>query len=167
MPALPKPKYAISELYMYREFGSREEYAKATGQEAPPWNPGRSIKQWYDPEAAKSPKRAIIYDRVLAVSEIGVPLSGTDGKPFLEPLVLAKDEAATVNFTDHRTPTNQTFVPIPVPLRALEPEEQLDFDFEGVVVRNTAWLETHWGAGYTDKDRELLQAIARKLNVPA
>lgn len=165
MSALPMPKYDLKKLYLFPEYGSREEYAKATGQEAPPWNPGRAMKIWFDPNAAASPKRSIIYDRVLAVSEIGVPLRDGDDRPFLEPLVLEKTEAALVNFPDFRTPTDTKLVPVPVPLRALDPEEELIFDFGGVVVRNKAWLETHWGNGYTERDRLLLQSIARKLNV--
>jgi hypothetical protein len=159
------PKYELRKLYLFPEYGSRDEYSKVTGQEAPPWNAARPLKLWFDPNAAASPKRAIIYDRVLAVSEIGVPLRDPGGSPFVEPLVLEKSEAASVNLPDHRTPTNITLVPVPVPLRALDAEEELIFSFEGVVVRNKAWLETHWGDGYTEQDRKLLQAIARKLNV--
>jgi hypothetical protein len=168
MAALPMPKYQLRLLNLFPEYGSREDYQKATGLEPPPYSPNRPLKLWFDPEAAKSIKRTIYYDRVLAVSEIGLPIPGPDGKPFLEPLVLPKNEAATVNIPAYKsTPSDQVLIPVPVPVRALEPEEELDFAIEGVVVRNKAWVDANWGSGYTEKDRQLLQAIARKLNVTA
>ena len=167
MSALPLPKYELQKLCLFPEFGSREDYRKATGQEAPPWTPGRPLKLWFDPAAADSPKRSIIYDQVLAVSEHGVALHGPDDKPFLEPLVLYKQEAATVNLRpEGAPPPEEELVPVPVPLRALDPEEELDFDWGGIViVRNKTWKqeEDASGSGFGEKDRALLTAIAKKL----
>jgi hypothetical protein len=164
---LPMPKYLLSRLYLYPEYASREAYTKAVGVAPPPYNPSLPLKTWFDPEAAKSPKRAILYDRVLGISVTGTPIPGPDGKPYLEPLVLARNEAANVNIPEYgSTPSDEVLVAVPIPVRVLEADEQLEFAFEGVIVRNTSWSDPQWGSGYTTKDRELLQAIARKLNVP-
>jgi hypothetical protein len=34
-----------------------------------------------------------------------------------------------------------------------------------MVVRNKAWIETHWGDRYVGRDRTLLQGLAHKLSV--
>ena len=101
--------------------------------------------------------------------DTGTVLAGSDGNPALDALVLDRDEAANVNIPP--SGTGATNIPgadrpeIPVPLRPLEPNEELFFDFGRVVaVKNTelfAQLET----GFTQQDRSLLQAIARKLGV--
>jgi len=166
MPALPFPKYGIRELYLFPYYDTRERYQAETGMEPPPFNPEKPPKYWFDPEAAHSEKRSILYERVLALSEDGHVLKGSDGRPMIEPLLLKKDEAATVNIplklVANEPGTNQPA--IPVPLRALDPDEELAFDpFAGPVVINKKLMPD--GVVFSKFDRDLLLAIARKLNV--
>lgn len=164
MSALPYPKYSIANLYLFPVYSTREEYEKATGEEAPPWNPYRQPKYWFDPAASQSPSRRVVYNYALAD-----PPGGPDGKPMLDALVLDRDEAATVNIPPKGPGTTNTpgagAPEVPCPMRPLAPNEELAFDFAGIiVVRNTdlwATLET----GFSTGDRRLLQAIARKLGV--
>lgn len=97
MPALPFPKYGVRELYLYPYYDTRERFQAETGIEPPPFDPAKPPKYWFDPEAAQSPKRSILYENVLAFSEQGHVLAGPDGRPMLEPLLLRKEEAANVN----------------------------------------------------------------------
>lgn len=166
MPALPFPKYSLGNLYLFPYYPTREDYQRATGQEPPPWNPYRQPKYWFDPAAKDSKSRRVVYERVLAD-----PPAGPDGKPMLDVLVLDREEAATVNIPPKGP--GATNVPgadapeVPVPLRPLEPDEELAFDFGGiVVVRNKhLWAELERQSGFTAEDRRLLAAIARKLGI--
>lgn len=167
MPAQSSPIYGLSNLYLFPVFQTREAYKKATGQEAPPYDPTKRLKSWFDPKALESPRRKIIYDNVLAANEHGLPISDANGKPMLEPLVIDREEAAAVNIP-YKAPgvPDQPYTgpEWPVPLRPLEPNEELFFQFGNVVaVKNT---ETYPDLeGFGPKDRALLLAIARKLGV--
>ena len=170
MSALPYPKYSIQNLYLFPRHDTREAYHKAIGQYPPEWNPYRLPKYWFDPKAKQNPSRVVMYAQALVTDpDTGAVLAGSDGNPALDALVLDRDEAANVNIPP--SGTGATNIPgadrpeIPVPLRPLEPNEELFFDFGRVVaVKNTelfAQLET----GFTQQDRSLLQAIAKKLGV--
>lgn len=167
MAALPYPKYSLDKLYLFPYYQTREDYRRATGQEPPPWNPNRAPKYWFDPNAAQSQRRSVVYEYALATSETGAPLVGPDGRPMLDVLVLSKDEAATVNIP----PKEVTNVPgadrpeVPCPLRPLEPDEELFFDFGGVVAVKNRKLFAELDRGFTPEDRALLRAIAEKLGV--
>lgn len=166
MPALPFPKYGIRELYLYPYYDTRERFQAETGMEPPPFNPDKPPKYWFDPEAAHSQKRSILYENVLAISEQGHVLKGEDGRPLLEPLLLKKDEAASVNIPLKLVANEPgAAVPaVPVPLRALHEDEELAFDaFAGVVVINKKLMAEP--VEYGKFDRDLLIAIGRKLNV--
>lgn len=165
MPALPYPKYGLDKLFLFKVFQSRQEYREITGSEPPEYTSARPPKFWFDPAAKDSVRRNVVYERVLALGANGLPIAGPDGKPCLEPLVLLKDEAANVNIPDNKS-NGVAEPPVPVPLRALDPDEELAFDFGGaVVVRNKKLWEQIVSEGFTTKDRELLQAIAQKLGV--
>lgn len=168
MPALPLPKYGVDKLFLFRVFQNQEEYREVTGMEPPEYSPHRPPKFWFDPKAKDSPRRNVIYDQVIALGANGLPIAGPDGKPVLEPMVLLKDEAATVNIP----PTVKGFVvgpaepAVPVPLRPLEEDEELVFEFGGAVgVRNKKLWEEMAVGGYGAEDRALLKAIAKKLGV--
>lgn len=170
MPALPYPKYSITNLYLFPTYATREEYQKATGQEAPPWNPYRQPKSWFDPNARSSPSRRVVYDRALATDpDTGGVVAGPDGQPMLDALVLDRDEAASVNIPAKGL--GATNVPgagrpgIPVPLRPLEPNEKLFFDFGGIVAVKNLDLFEQIESGFTNQDRSLLKAIAKQLGV--
>jgi hypothetical protein len=166
MPALPYPKYGIRELYLFPYYDTRERFQAETGIEPPPFDPTRPPKHWFDPNAAQSTKRTVIYENALAMSEDGHVLKGEDGRPMLDSLGLKKEHAATVNIPIKKVANEPgADVPaVPVPLRPLDPDEELAFEpFGGVVVLNKKLMAEFVTFGKYDRD--LLVAIARKLNV--
>ena len=166
MPALPYPKYSVANLYLFPNYDSRETYQKALGVEPPAWNSNRAPKYWFDPKAKDSPRRNVVYDFTIATSESGAPLASPDGKPMLDLLVVTKAEAATVNIPPKVANVPGADVPaVPFPLRALEPDEELYFDFGGVVAVKNTQLFGALEQGFMPKDRALLAAIANKLGV--
>lgn len=167
MAALPQPKYGLNQLYLFPVYQTRADYKAATGKEPPPFDPTRPSQHWFDPEASKSPKRILVYDRALAIDEKGYPKRDANGKPYLEPLVLPKTEASTVNipYKEAANEPSSGLPDVPVPCRELHDDEELDFDFGGVVIVRNKNFADQTVVGYTAADRELLRAIARKLNV--
>ncbi len=168
MAALPFAKYGIEKLFLFPTYQSRAEYLKATGLEPPEFDRSRPPKTWFDPAAEKSTKRTVLYNCVLATDEKGYPILDQDGKLYFEPMVLSKQEAATVNLipggASNGPGTDQ--VPVPIPMRPLEPVEELIRGFGGIIgVRNTSIAE-EGPTSFTHADRELIRAIARKLGVP-
>jgi hypothetical protein len=171
LPALPFPKYNISNLYLFPTYATREDYQAATGQEAPAWNPYRQPKSWFDPKAKESVSRRVVYEYALAINEdTGALLRDANGLPYLDALVLDRDEAATVNIPPKGP--GMTNVPgadvpeVPVPMRALEPNEQLYFDWGSILmVKNTDLFEQSSGDGFSQADRDLLKKIAARLQV--
>jgi hypothetical protein len=168
MPALPLPKYGLDKLYLFRVFQDQEEYRQVTGMEPPEYSDRRPPKFWFDPKAMESPRRNVIYDQVIALGANGMPVAGPDGKPVLEPLVLLREEAATVNIPPRvkGVMLGPAEPSVPVPLRALEEDEELVFEFGGAVgVRNKKLWEELAAGGFSAEDRALLKAIAKKLGV--
>ena len=169
MPALPYPKYGLDHLYLFPYHQTREAYQKASGEEPPPWNPQKPPKYWRDPKALQSARRNVVYDSVVATSQGGSPLAGPDGKPVLDLMVLSKEDAASVNIPPKGPGVSNVpgaDVPeVPCPLRPLEPNEELFFDFGGVVVVKNLDLYPKIEVGFTSGDRDLLRAIGRKLGV--
>jgi hypothetical protein len=170
LPALPQPKYPITSLYLFKTYQTREEYQADTGQEPPAWNPYRQPKTWFDPKAKLSPSRKVVYEHALATdSDTGSFLLDSKGRPYLDALVLDRDEAATVNIPPRGMGmTNVPGADVPevvVPMRALEPNEELFVDVGGLpMVKNTD-LYPKLEVGFTQADRDLLAKIARKLGV--
>ena len=170
MPALPYPKYSISNLYLFPAYTTREDYQKATGQEPPPWNPYRQPKSWFDPQARSSASRRVVYQYALATdpNTNSLPFDA-NGVPKLDALVLDREEAATVNIPPKGP--GMTNIPgadvpeVPVPMRPLEPNEELCLDFGGIVVVKNKDLFAQLESGFGQKDRELLRAIAQKLGI--
>lgn len=168
MAALPIPKYGLEKLYLFPYFQTREQYRQAMGQEPPPFDPTRPPQGWFDPQMVHSTKRTVIYENVLAIDEKGRAKRNEDGVPYFEPLMILRTEAATVNIPE-KVAANEpgTEVPeVPVPLRALDADEELIIDFGGVVMVRNKTLNTETPVNFSAQDRELLKAIARKLNVP-
>jgi hypothetical protein len=55
-PAQPnQPQYQISALYLFPVYSTRAAYQQATGQQAPPFDPTRPVKQWLDPAPSGQP----------------------------------------------------------------------------------------------------------------
>ena len=167
MAALPQPKYGLQHLFLFPVYQTREDYKAATGEEPPPFDPTRPAQYWRDPEASKSARRVIVYEHVLATDERGYPKRDAKGKPYFEPLALPKMEAAAVNIP-YKKAANEPSSGLPdvlPPCRALHDDEELDFDFGGIVVVKNKNFESETVVGFTLGDRELIRAIARKLNV--
>lgn len=167
MAALPIPKYGLDKLYLFPYFQTREQYRLAVGQEPPPFDENRPPQGWYDPQMAQSSKRTVIYENVLAINEKGQPRRDADGNPFFEPLMMLRTEAATVNIPPKRSANEPgTGVPeVPPPVRELDADEELIIDFGGIVTVRNKKLNTEIPVNFSAQDREILRAIARKLNV--
>jgi hypothetical protein len=164
MARLPYPIYGLENLYLFPRYQTREDYLKATGAEPPPFDARKAPKYWFDPKAKESPRKNVVYDYILAMGPGSAALPGPDGKPMLDLLLLGKDEAGTVNIPPNASCVPGADVPeVPFPLRALEPGEELCFQFAGIVaVRNVEVFES-LKEGFTAADRALIQSIARKL----
>ena len=169
MPTQGEVRYGIEQLYLFPYFQTREEYQKATGQEPPKFDGTRPPKYWFDPAAKDANRRNVTYDQVIAYSASGSPLLDDNGNPTLELMMLNKDDAAVVNIP----PKGLGFSniagadkpEIPPPLRALRPDEELFVPFGSIVaVRIKGTLEPD--RGFTEDDRSLLVAVAKKLGVP-
>lgn len=161
----------LQNLYLFPVFQTREAYAKATGAEPPPFDPTKPVKSWYDPKAATEPRRKLVYDNVLALADNGAPLVDEQGRPYTEPLLIDREDAARVNipvkdFSGRIQEAHTIGVEIPVPMRALTQNEELFFQFGGTVVavRNKGAVNDE-PTDFTTGDRVLLQAIAAKLGV--
>jgi hypothetical protein len=165
--ALPLPKYGLNKLYLFPYYQSRDEYQKATGAEPPPYDPTKDPKHWFDPAAAQSAKKYFIYDRILAIDNDGMGRHGPDGKPFFEELVLSRQEAATLNIPHgYANEANNGKPPIPCPVRPLDDDEELAFEWADIVVVHNKKLWGDLTISWSPQDRELLRAIAKKLGVP-
>ena len=168
MPALPFPQYGLQHLYLFPYYQTREDYQKATGTEPPAWNPAKPPKYWFDPKAKQATKRSILYDAVITVAENGAPIPGPDSKPQTEPLLIPRDEAATVNIPPKGA--NVANVPgadqpeVQPPLGPLAAEEELAFGFAGIVIVKNKNLQPDPGT-FTRDDRALLAKVAAKLGV--
>jgi hypothetical protein len=168
MPVKGEVRYGLEKLHLFPYYQTREAYEAATGVAPPKFDGTRPPKYWFDPAAKDSTRRNIIYDQILAYAANGSPLVDENGKPMLDFLMLYKEEALAVNIPPKGIGTAN--IPgadkpeVPPPLRALRPDEELFFPFPGVVaVRIKGTLEPD--RGFTEEDRELLLAIARKLGV--
>ncbi|MBL8229015.1 MAG: hypothetical protein JNL98_11075 [Bryobacterales bacterium] len=170
MATLPFPTYGISNLYLFPVYQTREAYRQATGMEPPPYDENKPVKSWFDPRAMENSRRKIVYENVIAYAANGAALVGPDGKPVLEPLMIDRDFAATVNIAPKAAgvpDVPHTGEEIPVPIRALEPNEELYFQFGGsVAVKNKDLFgKLTESGGFTAEDRILLRKIAEKIGV--
>lgn len=167
MAALPLPTYGLEKLFLFPIYQNRAQYLSATGVEAPEFDLSRPPKYWFDPEANNAPKRSLLYECVLAVNDRGKPVFGPDGKPYFEPMMLFKQEAATVNLPlgDYANEPGTEVPPVPVPMRALEPEEELIEGFGGVLLVRNKNIPEEGPTSFSYQDRETIRAIARKLGV--
>lgn len=167
MSLLQPTRWGIAKLYRFPYFQTREAFLEANGYEAPPFTTQRPPKYWIDESARNADRRIVVYDQVIAYAANGSPLVGLNDQPVTESLSLFREEAYTVNIPP--TGVNiegASLPPVPVPLRALAADEELFFSMPGVVaVRLKSHLEPD--RGFTEADRSLLVAIARKLGLAA
>jgi hypothetical protein len=159
--------YPINTLYQFPVFQTREEYFKATGEEAPLWDPYKPVKIWFDPAARTTRSRTVLYDNVLLYDKNGMVMPDEKGRPMTDQLALLREEAGQVNMLPTETLVDygpgSKVAPIPVPMRALKPNEELVFTFGGVVaVRDKETFRNTINA-FTVSDRQLLERIALKI----
>jgi hypothetical protein len=76
-----EPYYGIERLYLFDRF-TRESFRKKMGQQAPPFDPGRRIKRWYDSTAKRGPYSYLCFN--------------WDKKEF-ETYTITGEEAASIN----------------------------------------------------------------------
>ena len=167
MATLPLQIYGLEKLFLFPVYQNRAQFLKATGADAPAFDTSKPPKYWFDPNAAKTTKRSLMYDNVLATDEKGQAVFGPDGKAFFEALLLFKQEAATVNLPigDYANEPGTDKPPVPVPMRALEPNEELIQGFGGVILVRNNDIPDEGPTSFTYQDRETIRAIARKLGV--
>ena len=169
MAALPLPKYGLENLFLFPVYQNRAQYRSAFGVDAPEFDITKPPKYWFDPNADKAPKRSLLYECVLATDERGKPVFDEDGKAYFEPMMLFKEEAATVNLPigDYANEPGTEVPPVPVPMRALAPEEELIQVFGGVIMVRNKNIPEEGATSFSFQDRETIRAIARKPGVPA
>jgi hypothetical protein len=170
MATQPAITYGLEKLFLFRYYGTREEYAAVIGHEPPPFDPTKPPKYWFDPAALSTGRRNVVYDNVIALDMNGHPLRSPEGKPVLEPIMLPSAQAAAVNIPEHKGTNEPGTDQLPIPMPINEPPEgdELFFDIMGnVSVRNIKlWQDAANRGAFSQTDRELLRAIARKLGVP-
>lgn len=165
-------RWSIDRLYVFPYYQTREAYQAAVGVEPPPFDASRPPKAWFDPNAKATGKRFVVYDRVVAYSQSGSPIVSESNQPVTEQLLLPVDEAATVNIPP-KGPTVANIkgadVPeVPCPLRPLNADEEIFFSFPGVVsVRLKGEPQPAKDGSFTEDDRMILMAIARKVGIAA
>ena len=165
------PVKGLDSLYIFPYYQTREAFEQATGRPCPAWNPNLPPKYWYDPKAAESTRRNVVFDNTLVYSLDGTILQDTAGRPTLDVLVLPKEQAASVNIPDKKL--GAANIPgadrpeVPVPLRVPGEDEEIFFIFgQTVAVRSkTAWAQTQ--NVFTAADRAMLKKIAEKVGVAA
>ncbi len=161
--------FPINDLYVFPSFQTRDDYFKATGEEAPDWDPNRPVKSWFDPAARNTNKRTFLYDVVLMYDRNGMVLPDEKGVPQLEQLALLREEAGRVNILPREKMVDygpgSKVAPIPVPMRPLKANEELVFTFGGVVAVRIKDAYKSTVNAFTVNDRQLLEKIAQKLGV--
>lgn len=170
MPNQRQPFYPFDTVFLFPYYSTREEYEKAVGRPAPLWDGTKPPKYWFDPKAMEAPRKLVVYESVLAISENGTLLRDeTNQRPQLDMLVLTKEQAATVNIPPKGLAAGH--VPgaekpeVPMPLRPLRDNEELFFRFGGTIVVRDKEYYAQTQVGFTADDRVMLQAIAAKLGV--
>ena len=161
--------FPINDLYVFPYFQTRDDYFKATGEDAPAWDPNKPVKGWFDPAARTTNKRTMLYDNTLLYDKTGQVIPEPHGVPQVDQLALLKEDAGAVNILPRERMVDygpgSKVAPIPVPMRALKPNEEFVFTFGGIVaVRLKDAYKTTVNA-FTIGDRQLLEKIAQKLGV--
>ncbi len=111
----------------------------------------------------------MLYDIALLYDKTGQVIPDAHGVPQVDQLALLKEDAGAVNMLPRETMVDygpgSKVASIPVPLRALKPNEEFVFTFGGIVaVRLKDAYKTTVNA-FTIGDRQLLEKIAQKLGV--
>jgi hypothetical protein len=164
------PVSGLAELYLFPYYATQEAYKLATGQEAPPYQPFKPRKYWFDPAANQTSKRYMTYDHAVVTSADGYTAAqGPDFKPYTDQLILLREDSASVNIPIERLhAAGEVVVVAPevqVPIRALEEGEELAFGLGGAVVCSRPVIVEQAYGGFTPADRHLLEAIAERIGI--
>jgi hypothetical protein len=144
---IKKPTASLHEIALFPVFQTREDYETLLRKPCPAPDPDRRAKYWFDPAYSdvtpdNDDYEAVTY-RVPAINVLnGLPIADQDGRVKTTLITLWKWEAGSVNIP--RGITNEfpsyanitKFAPVPVPIRELEPEEELLVVNGVLVVRN-------------------------------
>jgi hypothetical protein len=117
--------------YKFPLYRTPEDYQRGVGGASPRFDSRRPPKFWFDP-AARNPQapRKISYDVIAYDGRTPVLLDGQ--RPFVEPMLLSREEAGTVNIPPDVTNFPGADAPeVPMPLRALEPWAKLEMGGAG------------------------------------
>lgn len=177
-----QPEAPLHDIMLFPYYQTREDVladlgAKAASVMGPP-DPSMRRKHWYDPAyaGAEDDGEPVFYDVVHLHPQTGQPVLGADGRPKLTRLALSKPEAGRLNIgtgAANEFPAATVFMrlqPYPFPVRPLHPDEELAMSsgpMPVVVVRNRV-LQAQKplpDGVFTERDRQVLMAIARKLGV--
>lgn len=182
------PEAPLSDIYLFPVYQSREDvYNSGLSRSLiekvlPPCNQNRRAKHWFDPRYvdAEDDGEPVIYDVVQFNPNTGMPVLDQDGKPKITKLAMEKSAAGRMNIGTGRAnefPLDSTYMrlkPYPVPIRELHPDEELAAAAGfgaiagNVVVRNKKLYSPPVQGlccGFTEEDRRVLLAIARKLGI--
>jgi hypothetical protein len=164
--------FPISRIYKFPVYQTREQFRAANNTDAPPYNPGRPRKFWYDPTPSPVPaggSKKILYTTLLLGANERV-LAGPDGKPGTDMILLDSVLARTVNIPASGPGILDApqFEPAtPVPIRELAANEELIFTgmFGLAEVHLTDVAPASDPGAFTSEDRALLHAIASKVGL--
>jgi hypothetical protein len=135
----------IESLYRFALSQTRDAFKQSTGKEAPPWDPSKPIKSWVDPDPPDADEEGNVKYTVLALAaDKKTPAVGANGRPYLRTLTISRADAMVPNIplkdfardtqtVDPGALSPMASVDLPVPCRALQPDEELFFAFGGLV----------------------------------
>jgi hypothetical protein len=185
----PLPTYGVEQLYMFPYYANREVYAIMTGEPAPPYNPLKPDKFWFDKSVLNEvfePGEPKVYERVCYKADGSVKLAtNADGSvkldasgksiPVFTKLFIDPIDASRVNIPDKRqaAPPGGNHNEVQVPCFDLLPTEHLEFGRSPMTaailqirrddVPFVANQPATNAGGFTVDDRVLLQRIAAKV----
>ncbi|MBA3973599.1 MAG: hypothetical protein C0504_05180 [Candidatus Solibacter sp.] len=177
---MSKSQVVLNSQTAFRMFANRTEFKSAAGQEAPPYDPARKIKRWFDSNAGADGLPEVIYQNNIMSRPDGTFVL-KNGAPVVRPLVLPVEEARTVNLPPEDPSGNTAIQPgwteIPCPFRDLTQDEILvvagaEAGFlsgKVIMIRNAKLFEVEQArladesGKFTAADRAILKAIADKL----
>lgn len=81
-------QYGVEQLYLFRQY-DRESYQAAFGRQAPPFDPARRVKTWFDSSVDAWDGDAPVVYKIIGVDGAGAPA--------IRSVVLTASEAGTVN----------------------------------------------------------------------
>jgi hypothetical protein len=132
------------------------------------FDPKKRVKRWADPNPAGVGIN-VVYQNALALDEFGNPIRLADGQAALEPMVMTKDEARTLNIPPQEWEVTGTLPawPTPLDLKKLGETERIVVQgFSNIaVIRDMAKYEEESKDPSKQLDRieALLKKIAAKV----